>query len=56
MHIADVIRISHQDPECKRKNKFLVKEFQKMQLENMGDGAYKAKMKNLAYMIGGYDV
>lgn len=56
MHIADVIRISHQDPEWQRKNKFSEKEFQKMSLDNMGDGAYKSKMKNLAYMIGGYDV
>ena len=56
MHIADVIRISHQDPEWQRKNKFSEKEFQKMDLNNMGNGAYMAKMKNLAYMIGGYDV
>lgn len=56
MHIADVIRISHQDPEWQEKNKFSEKELQKMELCNLGDGAYMAKMKNLAYMIGGYDV
>lgn len=56
MHIADVIRISHQDPEWQRKNKFSEKELQKMELSNMSDGAYMAKMHNLAYMIGGYDV
>lgn len=56
MHIADVIRISHQDPEWQQKNKYSEKELQKMELSNLGDGAYMAKMKNLAYMIGGYDV
>ena len=55
MHIADVIRISHQDPEWNKKSKFYEREMQKMELENMEDW-YKSKMKNLAYTIGDYNV
>lgn len=55
MHVADVIRISHQDPEWEKKNKYSERELQKMDLENMEDW-YKAKMKNLAYTIGDYNV
>ena len=54
-HIADVIRISHQDPEWQQKNKSYEREFKKMELSNMG-GWYKTKMTNLARTIGGYDV
>lgn len=53
LHIADVIQISHQDPEWQQKNKSYEREFQKMELSNMG-GWYKTKMKSLAKYLGGY--
>lgn len=54
-HIADVIRISHQDPEWQNKNKYYEKEFQKMELSNINNSIiYKSKMESLAKYIGDY--